>query len=51
MPDETITVSKKLFDQLQKDSAFLGCLKAAGVDNWDSYSLAWEMYREEYGNE
>ena len=49
--EEQILVSKKLFDQLQKDSAFLDCLRAAGVDNWDGYSEAWKMYDEEYGDD
>lgn len=25
---------------------FLNCLKACGVDNWDGYGLAKEMYDE-----
>lgn len=33
--------------QLADDSDFLDCLKAAGVDNWDGYGLAQEMYNDE----
>lgn len=29
-------------DQLNEDSQFLQCLKNAGVDNWDGYSIAQE---------
>ena len=33
--------------QLQEDSDFLNCLESAGVDNWDGYDLAKEMYYDE----
>ena len=32
---------------LLDDSDFLDCLKSAGVDNWDGYDLAKEMYYDE----
>lgn len=41
--EETVTISKKEYDKLVEDSAFLGCLRAAGVDNWDGYGDAHEM--------
>ncbi|TWJ39620.1 DNA polymerase III PolC-type [Bacillus paralicheniformis] len=47
-------VPKSRYDALEvraedyaRDSAFLSCLEAAGVDNWSGYSYAWEMYEEE----
>ncbi len=47
MDEETITISRKLFDQLVKDQEWLGCLEAAGVDNWPGIDEAWRIYREE----
>ncbi len=38
--------SKKL-GKLEKDSEFLGALEAAGVDNWEGYSYAFEDEEEE----
>lgn len=38
-----VTISKKEYDQLIKDSEFLEALRAAGVDNWDGYSYAFEI--------
>lgn len=40
MDNETITISKKQYDRLKKDSTWLGCLEAAGVDNWEGISEA-----------
>lgn len=37
---ENVTISKKLYDKLLKDSEFLGALESFGVDNWDGYSDA-----------
>lgn len=45
---ETVTISKKVYDALQKDSDFLSCLRNAGVDNWEWYS---EAVREMYGED
>ena len=33
--------------QLIDDSDFLGCLKTVGVDNWDGYDEAKEMFYDE----
>ena len=44
---ETITISKKEYDQLVKDSEFLEALRAAGVDNWEGYSIACESLENE----
>lgn len=38
---ENVTISKKLYDRLLRDSRFLGALEAFGVDNWDGYSDAY----------
>jgi hypothetical protein len=45
-PAATITISKKLYDKLLEDSDFLDCLRACGVDNWNGYSDARQMYNE-----
>lgn len=29
-----------------KDLLFLEALRAAGVDNWNGYDYAWEIYQE-----
>ena len=39
-PEEMVSITKSLYDQLVRDSEFLGALEAAGVDNWDGYSYA-----------
>jgi len=35
--EETITISKKKYDDLVKDSRELSALHAGGVDNWEWY--------------
>ena len=40
MEEEMVRIPKSEYEQLQKDSNWLGCLEAAGVDNWDGYSDA-----------
>ncbi len=44
--EETVTISKKEYEQLQKDQCFLECLRGAGVDNWEGYDYAIEMMQE-----
>lgn len=44
---ETVTIPKKEYDELIKDSEFLNALRAAGVDNWDGYSEALKILKEE----
>lgn len=44
---ETVTIPKKEYDELVRDSVFLGCLEGAGVDNWDGYSEAYRLMEEE----
>lgn len=48
MPDEIelITITRQNLEQLMDDSRFLEALKRAGVDDWDGYSEAVEIYRE-----
>lgn len=47
---ETVTISKEEHEALLDRIWFLDCLEACGVDNWQGYSDAHEMYEnpEEY---
>lgn len=47
MGEETITITKEEYDRLDKRSAFLDALDAAGVDNWEGYEFAHEIFEEE----
>jgi hypothetical protein len=38
--EDTVTITRAYFDQLVADSKLLANLHAAGVDNWDGYSLS-----------
>ena len=35
--EETITITKKLYNRLKRDSRVLLALDAGGVDNWEGY--------------
>lgn len=48
-PEETVTITKSEYEALLQDSAMLGELEAAGVDNWEGYELALEDFNEEEG--
>ena len=48
METDEITVKAKYFERIQKESHFLDCLRAAGVDNWSGYDDAREMWEQEY---
>lgn len=43
---EMVTITKDEYDDLQKDSNFLNALVAAGVDNWNGYDYAVDIFRE-----
>jgi len=43
MEEETITTTKKEYDQLVEDSRILAKLRAAGVNNWEGYEEAQDM--------
>ena len=45
--EETVTISKKEYESLLKDSKKLSALEAAGVNNWDGYDYAIEMMNED----
>lgn len=45
--DETITITKKEYNSLLEDSKWLQALEGAGVDNWQGYDYAKELFNEE----
>lgn len=45
--EETVTISRKEYERLQKSELKLECLEGAGVDNWSGFDDAMDMYREE----
>lgn len=46
MAEEMITINKIEYEELLEQIRFLNCLEAAGVDNWDGYDYAQEIYEE-----
>ena len=46
-PADTVTISKKEYESLKEDAAWLRALEAAGVDNWDGYDFARELLQED----
>jgi len=48
---EMVTITKKEYESLKKDSLQLMCLKSWGVDNWDGFSGAMEDYHAELEEE
>lgn len=45
--DDMIVITRDEYDQLQKESEFLDALEAAGVDNWEGYSIAIQIVNGE----
>lgn len=39
--------ARKVFDEYINDSKFLNALRAAGVDNWNGYDYAIDLYKDE----
>ena len=44
--EETITISKKEYEDLLEDQKLLQALQGAGVDNWSGYEYALEIMKE-----
>lgn len=44
--EQTITITKKEYESLLEDREWLQCLENAGVDNWEGYSYARELQKE-----
>jgi len=47
MTDETVTISKEEYESLLEDRKWLQALEGAGVDNWEGYDFAREIYNED----
>lgn len=45
--DEMVTIPKKEYDQLLKESLKLSMLEGYGVDNWQGYDDAMSEYYDE----
>jgi len=41
--DGTWTLTQSEYQQFKADSEWLGCLEAAGVDNWEGYEIACQL--------
>ena len=48
--DEMVEVSWTELCRLRDRDDFLSCLEAYGVDNWDGYGDAQDLYEEENSN-
>ena len=44
MSDQTVTISFTEYLILKEDSLMLQCLNEAGVDNWEGYSDACQLF-------
>ena len=42
---ETVTISKKEYDELVEDQKMLRALEGAGVDNWEGYNYAMQLLK------
>lgn len=45
--EERISISITRYKQLMDDARFYQCLQMAGVDNWEGYDEAVELYENE----
>ena len=46
---KTITISEEEYNDLLDDAEFLSALRMAGVDNWDGYDEAIDIYQSARG--
>jgi hypothetical protein len=44
---DEITLSKDEYERMLSEIDFLECLRACGVDNWNGYDYAVEMFNDE----
>lgn len=49
IPADARIVSNGQYGHLLNRDALLGALEVAGVDNWEGYSLAWDIFDGEEG--
>ena len=48
---EMVTIPKDEYESLKEDSEILDCLRACGVDNWEGWDDAMDMFHEDEGME
>lgn len=41
---DTVTITKEEYEELVDDQQMLRALESAGVDNWEAYDYAQEIY-------
>ena len=46
MSEEMVTITKKEYESLKKSDRWLSCLESAGVDDWDGFDSAREMFND-----
>lgn len=47
MEKDTVTISRKEYEEIHKELSKLYALVAAGVDNWGGWDIAMEILEEE----
>lgn len=48
--DDTVNIPRNEYEELLERSAWLEALEAAGVDNWEGYDNASDIYNERNEN-
>lgn len=43
---ETVAIPKAEYEKLLEDQFWLECLESAGVDNWEGYDEAIQLFKE-----
>lgn len=46
-PEETVTISRKEYEDLLDDQKWRLAVESAGVDNWSGYEYAMEEYNSD----
>ncbi len=42
-----VTITEEEYNKLLENKAWLYCLEAVGVDNWEGYDIARKMFNEQ----
>ena len=45
--ENTVTITEAEYDQLKEDQKWFECLEAAGVDNWEGWDYAYELFHKD----
>lgn len=45
--EEMVEITKSEYDKLLAAAKFMDCLESAGVDNWEGFEYALDLYNEE----